>query len=936
MKNNEQQAEQQLLTITQQLLVEADPDFHRKLSLTDSLQNQLGIDSLGRAELFHRIEKNFNVQLPDKLIAEAETLQDILTATLHANPAIKLQQPNITQTKLEKANLDPHEAKTLLDVLLLYAITTPNRPHIYLQDEYGNEEIITYGQLLNNSQRVAFEFLKKGLRPGETIAIMQPTNAGFFYTFFGTLLIGCIPVPIYPPFRLHQIESYARQESRILRNAEVRLLVTFQEAEKLSKLLRVFVPSLKEVVTVNSLLKNNEKAPIRTVEETDFALIQYTSGSTSDPKGVLLTHQNLLANIRAYGQAIEVKDTDVAVSWVPLYHDLGLIGMWFGSLYHGIPLTLLSPLTFLNRPERWLWAIHYHRGTLSGGPNFAYELCVKKIEPDSIKGLDLSSWRMAANGAEAIQPKTLDRFYEKFAPYGFRKESFLPVYGLAESSVCVTTSPLNRLPKIDKIQRMYFEREGQAIATNEKNALEFVSCGKPIPKHAIRIVDPQMQALPERHIGPIQFSGPSSMQGYYGNSEATQAIYHDGWWDTGDVGYIAEGELFVTGRKKDLIIKAGRNLYPPEIEELTAQVDGVRQGCVVAFGIGDTTRGTEKLIVIAETREKNSKQKEQITQHINEKIASALDVTPDQIILVLPQTIPKTSSGKLQRSACKMAYINGKLTRKRTPFWLQLSKLSLRFSGMKAFKWFKTIAKVFYTVYLYLIFFITVLPAAILILILPHNLATRVSKYWAKILLFFTFVPIKIRGKENLPSRNDVKARLYACNHASYIDSLILLAYLPTGTCFAAKSELFNVFIVKNLLHKLNYIPVNRTDVVKGIEVTNTIKSALNKGQSIIIYPEGTFSYASGMLPFKLGAFKIATETDTSIIPLSLAGTRHILRGDEWLFSWGKITLTVHQVIQPSGVSWQEISLFRDQVKEQIAKNSGEKILNLIAKKNWS
>lgn len=925
MKSNEH-TEQALIKITQQLLLEADPEFRHKINLTDSLQKQLGIDSLGRAELFDRIEKAFNIQFPDKLIAEADTLEDILKAINQASPAIKLTQPHHHQEKLASANLDPSEAKTLLDILLLYAIATPNRPHIYLQDEFGKEEVITYGQLLNHSQCVAFEFLKRGLRRGETIAIMQPTNAGFFYTFFGALLIGCIPVPIYPPFRLHQIESYAKQESKILKNAEVRMLVTFQEAETLSKLLRVFVPSLKEVTTVNSLLKGNEKAPIITADENDFALIQYTSGSTSDPKGVLLTHQNLLANIRAYGKAIGVNENDATVSWVPLYHDLGLIGMWFGSLYHGIPLTLLSPLTFLNRPERWLWAIHYHRGTISGGPNFAYELCVKKIDSSKIEGLDLSSWRIAANGAEAIQPKTLDRFYEKFKSYGFKKESFLPVYGLAESSVCVTTSNPGHLPRIDKIERKPFEREALAIAANKNSPLEFVSCGKPIPGHAIRIVNEDMKALPERHIGPIQFQGPSSMQGYYGNIEATNAIYHDGWWDTGDVGYISDGELFVTGRKKDLIIKAGRNLYPPEIEELTAQVKGVRQGCVVAIGLNDIKRGTEKLIVIAETREKKSKIQNEMIQHINEKIASALDVTPDQILLVPPHTIPKTSSGKLQRSACKMAYNKGKLTSKQSPFWLQLSKLSLRFSGMKALKIGKNILRLLYSIYLYLLFILTFLPAALLVLLLPQKIASIVSKGWAKLLCFLTFMPIKIVGKDNLLQSQNC---IYACNHASYIDSAILMAYLPAGTRFVAKSELFNLFLFNKLLLKLNYIPVDRTDFSKGIEDTSKIKSVLDEGHSIIIFPEGTFASHAGLLPFKLGAFKIAAEANKNMIPLSLAGTRHILRGDEILFSWGRITLTISPMIKPLGTSWQELLQFKDQVRNQIAGHTGEKKLEL-------
>ena len=252
---------------------------------------------------------------------------------------------------------------------------------------------------------------------------------------------------------------------------------------------------------------------------------------------------------------------------------MGLIGAWLGSLYFGVPATILSPLFFLNRPERWLWAIHYYRGTISAGPNFAYELCARRISDETIQGLDLSSWRLALNGAENVYAKTLTRFTKKFAAYGFKPEALFPVYGLAESTVALSFPPLGRVPRIDKVIRETVENERHAVpaTTTTKNWLEFVSCGKAIPGHALRIVDDNDQLLPERSVGNVQFQGPSSMQGYYRNPQETQAVHHQGWWDTGDLGYSADGELFITGRKKDIIIKAGRNLHAPELEDLTAE-----------------------------------------------------------------------------------------------------------------------------------------------------------------------------------------------------------------------------------------------------------------------------------------------------------------------------------------------------------------------------
>lgn len=932
MKEKKIDLAQEVVEIVQQLLQESGTEYpQRKIMLDASLQRNLGIDSFGRAELFQRIEKKFSIQLPDNLMAEAETLNDIVKAIPLASTGDRIEHPSEIQFhKLEESFINPSQAKTLLDVLLLYATGDPERPHIYLQDDEGHEEIITYIELFDNALRIAHALIKRGLKPGETVAIMQPTNPGFFYTFFGVLLANCIPVPIYPPFRPHQIEAYAKQEAKILKNAEVRLLVTFHQAENLSKLLRAFIPSLKEVTTVSALLKNEEKAPFLGAKEDDFALIQYTSGSTSAPKGVLLTHQNLLANIRAYGEAIAITYHDVTVSWAPLYHDLGLIGFWLGSLYHGIPLRLMSPMAFLNRPERWLWAIHYYRGTLSGGPNFAYELCVRKIEPAMIEGLDLSSWRMAANGAEAIQAKTLDRFTEKFSPYGFRAESHLPVYGLAESAVCVATSPLNRLPRIDRIERKAFEEKNAAIFTTdtkEQNSLEFVACGKPIPHHEVRIVDESQTVLAPRQIGQLQFKGPSSMQGYFGNPEATMAIYHDGWWDSGDLAYIADGEIFITGRKKDIIIKTGRNLYPAEIEELTAQVPQIRKGCVIAFATSDQVRGTEKLIVVAETREKKPSHPEEIIVAINEKILSALDVAPDQIILVPPQTIPKTSSGKLQRAACKTAYLTGKLIKSRNPLWWQISKIGLSGTGLKLTRWVKNLGKFIYTLYAFLMITITVIPVYCCLWIFPRHVMASICKVWARSIFVLIFCPISVEGEEYFSQKAPL---IFAANHSSYVDAFVLLGILPAGTIFTGKKELNRNPIARHFIQKLQFITVDRTDLSKGFDDAKQMEKTLAEGSSIAIFPEGTFTYGTGLRPFKLGAFKVSAETNTSICPIAIKNTRYLLRGDERLAKPTHIKITVSAPIMPTGKNWQEVTNLKNKVRAQIAKECGEPSLDLI------
>lgn len=901
------------------------------LSLNASLDKDLGIDSLGRVELFLRIEKAFNVVFPDNLIAEVDTLKDILNAVqsiMQMTPQKESQFSRHFVTHLEEARFDPSTASTLIEVLIKHAITDPERPHLYLMNEKGAETIIRYGQLLEAARKVASGLIELGLKKGNTVALMLPTGESFFYAFFGILLAGGIPVPIYPPVRPDKIEEYALREATILNNAEVRILITFAQVETLGRLLRVFIKSLNSVTTVESLMLSKQTLPNFAFHTHEPALIQYTSGSTAAPKGVLLSHANLLANIRTAGQAMQITSADVGISWLPLYHDMGLIGAWFCCLYQGIPLTIMSPLTFLNRPERWLWAIHYHRGTLSAGPNFAYELCIRRIKEEDIVGLDLSSWRLAFNGAEAINPCTIERFTQKFAPYGFKPEALFPVYGLAECSVAVSFPTLNRKPLIDEIKRDLFEQQQLAIPAlkTDSSTLKFVGCGKPLPLHDIRIVDDKIQELPERHVGSLQFCGPSAMQGYYRNIEATKAIYYDGWWDSGDYAYIAEGEVYITGRKKDIIIKAGRNLYPQEIEEVASQAEGVRRGCVVAVGILDAKMGTEKLVIIAETVETKSKNKALISAEITEKITVVIGLPPDEVYLVPPRTIPKTSSGKLQRSATKKMILEGKLAKGRLPAWLQMGKLMLLGSIITLQTWLRKLLQFFYTVYV-AILFLLFLPFLIASLCLPKNVAHTFFRVFLKLLLICAGFRIEIKGKENLSLDKTV---IYVSNHASYIDSILLLTVLPENVLFVAKKEVLNWPLVKTVVRKFGYITVDRMDFTKSIEDAEMISKILQDQKSILIYPEGTFTYATGLRPFKLGAFKLAVDTKTPIVPVGIEGTRTLFQMNHRLLTFTKIKITFCKTIEPTAKDWSEVTRLHAAVRQEILMHCGEQSLDLV------
>lgn len=899
--------------------------------LQSELERDLGIDSLGRVELFLRIEKTFGVSLPESIMIEVQTLQDIAVALSTSYPTIT-QKPKIFADVLEASTLDPSSANTLMEVLSKYAAHDPKRPHIYLVKEQDEEIVIRYGELFTAAKKVAAGLQSLGLKSLETVALMLPTSEEFFYAFFGVLLAGGIPVPIYPPVRADRLEEYAVREAKILNNAEVRILITFSQAETLSKLLRVFIPSLKSVTTVPLLMQMESRLMALSFEGENPALIQYTSGSTSDPKGVLLSHDNLLANIRCTGQAANLGPTDVGVSWLPLYHDMGLIGAWFCSLYHGFPITIMSPLAFLSKPERWLWAIHYHRGTLSAGPNFAYELCIRKIRPENIEGLDLSSWRLAFNGAEAVNPHTMERFIKKFKPYGLKAETLFPVYGLAENSVALCFPALGETFKTDVIQREAFEVDRIAKpATLEekeaKNTLEFVACGFPLPEHDIRIVDENDHELEERKIGCLQFCGPSAMRGYYHNTVATQSVYHDGWWDTGDFAYIADGELYITGRKKDIIIKAGRNLYPQEIEEVTGQVSGIRKGCVVAFGMHDPHFGTEKLVVVAETQETNAKIRDKMINEINEKILDVIGVPPDQVSLVPPRSIPKTSSGKLRRSACKKLYEEGSLIQSGLPVWLQMSKLIAKGAATSLYHNLGKVGKWLYTAYFFLCAFI-ILPLIMLdIVLLPKEAAITGLKWLSRLFIFLIGNFITVHNKENL---SKISRMIYICNHASYCDSLFLFAILPKNTLFVVKKELLNWPIIGRAIKKFEFLTVDRLNFQKNIADTALICKSMDKDQSVLLYPEGTFTYATGLRPFKMGAFKIAVDTESPLCPIAMKGTRRFMRGDNILLTPTRITITVGEPIYPQGKEWAEVARIHAEARSFIANHCGELMIDML------
>ena len=935
--SKQEEAEREILAVTRQLLLESGAERAISgLRLESSFERDLSLGSLERVELLLRVEAAFSLSLPDDTIAEAQTpgalarvvLQSAASQTGFSGRSQRGTGRQSAEERPEIPEIKVRPAQTLTESLLRHAQDHPDRPHIYLPSDKSETLRISYSDLLKRAASIAQGLKARGLSLGEKVAIMLPTEAAFFYTFLGVLLAGGTPVPVYPPFRPDRIEEYAERQAAILGNAGAAYLVTFQKVEGLARLLRPRLPDLRAVLLPEGLeslvLDDASSTPI--VKEGDAALIQYTSGSTGSPKGVYLSHRNLIANIQGMGRALEITPREVGVSWLPLYHDMGLIGSWLFCLYHGIPITILSPLAFLSRPERWLWTIHRCRATLSPAPNFAYEICATKIRDEAIEGLDLSSWRIALNGAEPIHPETIARFTRRFAPYGFRPETLLPVYGMAEASVGLCFPKLGRPPRIDRISRQDFEAERKALpaSSSEPSPLEFVGCGMALPDHAVRIVDDNGAVLGERIEGRIEFKGPSCTAGYYRNEEASASLFHDEWLVPGDLGYWADGELFITGRKKDLIIKGGRNLHPQEMEAVIGEIQGIRKGCVAAFGLPDKRLGTEKLVIIAETREKKEAARAALNALINERLGATIGLPADILCLVPPGSVPKTSSGKISRSAARKAYLERRLVRRRRSVPLQIARLAFSWLGSWGLRAVKNLGHFFYGAYLFCALTLIVIPLWVMVSIFSERNAGRILKRGARLFLCLAGCFPRIEGARYLEQKGPV---IWVANHASYADACFLIAVLPAGIRFVAKQELLKVPLLKTFIQKGGHLCVDRSDVRKGASETEQLVHLLKEGHSVLIFPEGAFSAKAGLGAFKLGAFKSAAETGFPICPVSLKGTRQLLRAKRWIPERTDVRLTVSSPIMPKGEAWREVVRLRDQSRMAISRHCGEERL---------
>jgi len=901
------------------------------------LDKDLGLDSLSRVELLSRIERHFNVVFGERVYRNSETVHDLVDAVLscpEGNLQTKSQSASsrisaqVSERKIEV----PSKAKTLLEVLAFYVEHYPNRNHIEIYDASGEGSKLSYKELNDGAKKIARGLQHLGIIPGDAVGVMLPTSANYFYCFMGIILAGAVPVPIYPPSRPAQLNEHLMRHSRILQNCRAKILITEDlMAQNIGQLLRFSTSHLAKLVTPGALMACDGFEKIYDCQQEDTAFLQYTSGSTGNPKGVILSHANILANIRAMGEVLEASSKDVFVSWLPLYHDMGLIGAWLGSFYYACKFVVMTPFAFLSRPARWLEVIERYGGTLTAAPNFAFELCINHISQQDAKRINLNSLRVICNGAEAVSPTTVEKFNDRFRESGLRPCALTPVYGLAENTVGLCFPALGRGFRIDSVDRIKFESTGVASQCNEGdlNPLRFVGCGRPLPGHEVRIVDNSNFELADRCEGYIQFKGPSATKGYLDNESANQRVFRGGWINTGDLGYFAEGDLFVTGRTKDIIKHGGRNVHPEELESAVAAIHGIRKGCVAAFGSFDSSVGTERLIVVAETRETDELSRKSLIQKINGVVSNILGSSPDLVVLASPHTILKTSSGKIRRAACKERFEKGSLERSHYSHFYDLFSFFLVAICDRISNKTRILAITLRSFCVWAaIFSVVVMLWPIMVCLPAEESRWQVARFGAKLCLRIAGVRVSTQGKQ-APGRF-----IYVANHASYADVVILMSVLPLPVSFVAKAELAKNPWLRLTLARLGVIFVERYEIERSLEDAKKTTEAVRLGRSIFSFPEGTFTRQTGLMAFHLGPFIASAQTLIPVMPVSIKGARSILRPDSWILRGGQVVVSFCDMLDPCDVAindqqgiWERALYLRDLSRVEILKTCGEQEL---------
>jgi acyl-CoA synthetase (AMP-forming)/AMP-acid ligase II len=537
----------------------------------------------------------------------------------------------------------------------------PDRVAIRLVGEQG-DQVVSFKELIQGSYQYALSLGEEGIGQGEVVIIILQHGVDLIHAFFGSILYGAIPSIM--PFLTEKLspQKYRQSLAALIEITKPAAIISYPE----------FIPEVEDAIpkgnSVRVIINSSKILTQRDVDITnlpgmnsspeDVVLLQHSSGTTGLQKGVALSHRAVINQVQCYAEAINMTLDDVVVSWLPLYHDMGLIAGFIMPILLRTTLVLMSPFEWIRAPYKLMTAISKYRGTLVWLPNFAYNFCAQKIRERDLEGVDLSSWRAVINCSEPMRWHSHQMFLERFRPYGFDAQALATCYAMAENVFAVTQGGIGDPVNVDEIDLRAMQEERRAVAPKGQGpSFKMLSAGPPINNTRVRVVDEKRVDLPERHIGEIVLQSECMLTGYFNRKDLTERAFHDGWYLTGDLGYLADGELYVTGRKKEMIIVGGKNIYPQDLEEVAADVEGVHPGRVVAFGLFNEDAGTEDVVVVAETDIVEPEERRRIATEIRKRVNQGSDIALRYVEVVDRMWLVKTSSGKVARNANREKYV---------------------------------------------------------------------------------------------------------------------------------------------------------------------------------------------------------------------------------------------------------------------------------------
>ncbi|HNH05168.1 MAG TPA: AMP-binding protein [Anaerolineales bacterium] len=551
---------------------------------------------------------------------------------------------------------------TLADLIHQNYSKNPDKTAIILQHAGQDDKPVSYLDLVKGSAQYAQTYAEAGIQPGEVVILILQHGEDLVYSFWGAILHGAIPAIM--PFLTEKLspERYRADLTALLSVTQPAAIVTYPEFEADIRAALTADGSVRRVLLTSQLAPRSEPDfnQLRGLQckPTDIVLLQHSSGTTGLQKGVALSHQAVLNQLNAYTRAIQLTSDDVLVSWLPLYHDMGLIAGFLMPILMGITLVLQSPFDWVRAPHKLFQSVSKYKGTLSWLPNFSYNFCAQKVRERDLEGVDLSSWRVITNCSEPVKWESHQSFFQRFEKYGLRESALNCSYAMAENVFGVTQTPLGTKPVTDEIDRASYINERIANPPQDgKPALKMMSSGRALPNTRLLILSEDGKPLPDKVIGEIALQSDCMLTGYYHRPDATEKALRDGWYLTGDYGYTVNGEIFVAGRKKDMIIVGGKNVYPQDLESLAYEVPGIHAGRAVAFGIEDTKAGTEEVVIVAEVDTDDPEERQRIADALRKHITQNSAIALRHAHLVDPKWIVKTSSGKTARSANREKFL---------------------------------------------------------------------------------------------------------------------------------------------------------------------------------------------------------------------------------------------------------------------------------------